>query len=78
MNRVPEFALRSYLGGLTAAPVIGANYYVWANYVPENTVWEFATDAVSGAFCGAIFGILSPVIAIGLPTYLGLKMANRK
>jgi uncharacterized membrane protein len=78
MNRVPEFALRAYLGGLTAAPVIGANYYVWANYVPENTVWEFATDAVSGAFCGAVIGILSPVIAIGLPTYLGLKLANKK
>ena len=78
MNRLPEFALRAYLGGLTVAPVIGANYNVWAGYTPENTAREFATDAVSGAFCGAIFGIISPVIAIGLPTYLALKVANRK
>ena len=76
MNRLPEFAVRSYLGIITAAPVIGANYNVWENYTSENTAREFATDAVAGAFCGAVIGILSPVIAIGLPTYIALKVAN--
>ena len=78
MNRVTEFAVRSYLGIITAAPVIGANYNVWENYTPENTAREFATDAVAGAFCGAVIGILSPVIAIGLPTYIALKVANNR
>jgi len=78
MNRVPEFALRAYVGVITAAPVIGANYNVWENYTPENTAREFATDAVAGAFCGAVIGILSPVIAIGLPAYVALKVAYKK
>jgi len=78
MNRVTEFAVRSYVGILTAAPVIGANYNVWENYTLENTAREFATDAVSGAFCGAVIGILSPVIALGVPAYVALKVANNK
>jgi hypothetical protein len=78
MNRVAEFAVRSYLGIITAAPVIGANYNVWENYTSENTAQEFATDAVAGAFCGAVLGILSPVVALGIPAYVALKVANNR
>jgi hypothetical protein len=78
MNRVTEFSVRSYLGIITAAPVIGANYNVWENYTPENTAREFATDAVAGAFCGAVLGILSPVVALGIPAYLALKVVDKK
>jgi hypothetical protein len=80
MNRLSEFAVRAYVGGLTAAPFIGANYNVWTNYEPKYgyTVREFATDAVAGAFCGAVLGILSPVVALGIPAYVALKVANKK
>jgi len=73
MNCIKEFAIRAYVGGLTAAPFIGANYNVWANYDRKYTAREFATDTVAGAFCGAVLGVLSPVIVIGFPTYLALK-----
>jgi hypothetical protein len=78
MNRVKEFAVRAYVGGLTAAPFIGANYNVWANYDPKYgyTVREFAIDAMAGAFCGAVFGVLSPVVALGVPAYVALKVRD--
>ena len=74
MNRLPEFAVRAYIGGLGAAPFIGANYNVWSNYDRMYTVREFATDAVAGAFCGAVFGILSPIVALGVPAYVAIKV----
>jgi hypothetical protein len=76
MNRLSEFAVRAYVGGLTAAPFIGANYNVWANYEPKYgySIREFATDAVAGAFCGAVLGILSPVVALGMPAYVFSKV----
>jgi hypothetical protein len=76
MNSLKEFAVRAYVGGLTAAPFIGANYNVWENYDPryKYTVREFATDAISGAFAGAVFGILSPVMALGMPAYVFSKV----
>jgi hypothetical protein len=51
---------------------------VWENYTSENTAREFATDAVAGAFCGAVLGILSPVVALGIPAYVALKVANNR
>jgi hypothetical protein len=78
MNRLKEFAMRAYVGGLTAAPFIGANYNVWANYEPDYTFREFATDAIVGAGAGAVLGMLSPVVALGVPAYVALKVSNKK
>ncbi len=78
MNRVTEFAVRAYVGGLTAAPFIGANYNVWTNYEPNYTFREFATDAIVGAGAGAVLGMLSPVVALGIPAYVALKVSNKK
>jgi len=79
MNRLSEFAVRAYVGGLSASPFIGANYNVWANYDPryDYTVREFATDALSGAGAGAMLGILSPIVALGMPAYVALKLIDK-
>jgi len=77
MNRLAEFSVRAYMGGLTAAPFIGANYNVWSNYEPRYTVREFATDALVGAGAGAVLGILSPVVALGIPAYVALKVKDK-
>jgi hypothetical protein len=76
MNRLSEFAVRAYVGGLTAAPFIGANYNVWTNYEPKYgyTFREFATDAIVGAGAGAVLGMLSPIVALGVPTYVSIKV----
>ena len=71
-----RFAQKIYAAGLAASPVIGANYNVWTHYEPGYTVRDFAIDTVSGAFCGAVFGILSPVVALGIPAYVAMKLDN--
>ena len=67
---------KAYALAITVSPIVGANYAVFSSYGPGYTIREFATDAVSGAFVGAVFGILSPVVAFGLPTYILLKAAR--
>lgn len=77
MNRVKTVLARAYVGGVAAAPFIGANVAVWTEHRQGDTFRDVALNAVCGAFCGTVVGILSPVVALGLPAYVGLKVFKR-
>ena len=62
-----------YLAGVSVSPFIGANYVVWTKHEKGDTIKDFAINAVTGAFWGAIFGILSPIVVLGIPSYVTLK-----
>ena len=74
MNRVKTVLAKAYVGGVAAAPFIGANVAVWTDHREGDTFRDVALAAVCGTFCGGVVAILSPVIALGLPAYVGLKV----
>ena len=74
MNRVKTILAQAYVGGVAAAPIIGANVAVWTEHRQGDTFRDVALNAVCGAFCGCVVGVLSPVVALGLPAYVGLKV----
>lgn len=76
MRRFVDIAKKAYTAGLVAAPVIGANYNVWTHHDSKYTLREFAIDTVSGAFCGAVFGILSPIVVLGIPAYVAVTVTK--
>lgn len=74
MNRIKEVLITAYAVSITAAPIIGVNYAVFTEHREGDAFRDVAMHAVCGAFCGAAVGILSPVVAIGLPAYVMLKV----
>ena len=74
MNRFKEVLTKAYIGGVAAAPLIGANVAVWTEHRQVDTFRDVALNAVCGALCGAVLGVLSPVMALGLPAYVGLNL----
>jgi hypothetical protein len=78
MNRFKEVLAKAYLGSVTAAPFIGANVAVWTDHREGDTFRDVALAAVCGTFCGGVVAILSPVIALGMPAYVLLKVLDPK
>ena len=78
MNRVKEGLITAYAVSITAAPIIGANYAVFTEHREGDKFRDVALDAVCGAFCGAAAGVLSPVVALGIPAYVLLKVTSPK
>ena len=74
MNRFKEVLTKAYIGGVAAAPLIGANVAVWTEHRQGDRFRDVALLAVCGALCGCVVGVLSPVVALGLPAYVGLKV----
>jgi uncharacterized membrane protein YfcA len=74
MNRVKTVLAQAYVGGVAAAPIIGANVAVWTEHRQGDTFRDVALIAICGAFCGAVVGVLSPVVALGSPAYIAIKV----
>ena len=77
MNRVKEVLAKAYFGSVAAAPFIGANVAVWTDHREGDTFRDVALAAVCGTFCGGVVAILSPVIALGMPAYVALKLLDK-
>ena len=77
MNRIQGVLSRAYIGGVAAAPFIGANVAVWTDHREGDTFRDVALAAVCGTFCGGVVAILSPVIALGMPAYIALNVFKK-